>query len=257
MRVEARVVQQRGGAADPRGDEDVARRLRPAAGRRAPHEVAGPGVEPVLGLHALAGEVALGVEDRLGLAGRAARERDEARVLLGQLGRARRLGASGSAPHGDPDRRAVPAGLRRAPSALRSSQTTTRGSVASRRSRRSFGAQLLGARQDDEALAEAGDHRRRPTRAGCRRASGRRRRAGRRGASSARGEPGRAVGDLAEAPTRAATPSRASSTAPGGRDRRRRPRRARSSSARRVYEPPGGIFRGLRKRRLETDPQWP
>ncbi len=48
------------------------------------HQTSSParGAEPVLGLQALAVEVALGVHDRLGLAGRAARERDQARLLL-------------------------------------------------------------------------------------------------------------------------------------------------------------------------------
>ena len=64
--VEARVVQQRGGAPQPGRDEHVARRLRPAAGRRAPDEVPGRGVEPVLGLEPLAGQVALAVQDPFG-----------------------------------------------------------------------------------------------------------------------------------------------------------------------------------------------
>ena len=50
-------------------EEDVARRLRPAGRRRAPDELAAPGAEPVLGLSALAGQVALGVQRRARLAG--------------------------------------------------------------------------------------------------------------------------------------------------------------------------------------------
>src|SRR5215218_3967906 len=54
VRIEARVVQQRGRALQPWGDERVARRLRPARGRGAPHEVALARREPVPGLQPLA-----------------------------------------------------------------------------------------------------------------------------------------------------------------------------------------------------------
>ena len=87
--IEARVVQQRRRAADPRRDEDVARRLAPAARRRAPDEVAGARREPVLGLQRLAGEVALAVDDRLRLARGPARERDQARIQRREVGRRR------------------------------------------------------------------------------------------------------------------------------------------------------------------------
>ena len=92
MRVKARVVDQRRGAAQPRRDEYIASRLRPAAGCGAPDEVALLCPEPVLGLEALAGDVALAVEDTLGLAGRPAGERDQARVLWREVRRRRRLG---------------------------------------------------------------------------------------------------------------------------------------------------------------------
>src|SRR5215212_3458731 len=59
VRVEAAVVQQRRRAAQPGRDEHVSGRLGPAAGGRAPGELAGARAEPVLGLHALAGQVAL------------------------------------------------------------------------------------------------------------------------------------------------------------------------------------------------------
>ena len=87
VRVEAGVVQQRRGAAQPRRDEHVAGRLGPAAGRGAPDQLAGAGAEPVLGLDLLAGQVALHVDHRLGLAGGAGSEHDQARVLGRELRR--------------------------------------------------------------------------------------------------------------------------------------------------------------------------
>src|SRR4051794_22568033 len=77
LRVEARVVQECRGAAQPWCNEHVPGRLRPTARGGAPGEVAWPGAEPVLGLHALARQVALAVTDRLRLAGRARGERDD------------------------------------------------------------------------------------------------------------------------------------------------------------------------------------
>ena len=53
MRVEARVVQERGGAEQPGRDEGVARGLRPAGGRRAPDELAGAGGDPAPGAAAV------------------------------------------------------------------------------------------------------------------------------------------------------------------------------------------------------------
>jgi IS5 family transposase len=45
---------------------------------------------------------------------------------------------------------------------LRTSATTSRGCATARALREVLGSQLLGARQHDEALAEAGEHRQRP-----------------------------------------------------------------------------------------------
>ena len=154
--VEARVVQQRGGALQPRGDEHVAGRLRPARGRRAPRQPVGRRRQPVLGLHALAGQVALAVEHRLGLAGRAGGEGDEARVLVGELDGGHRLGGGQLRPGHDEH---VGVGRRLAEHAevalvahhqprLRDRQP---GAQVAR-------AQLLGARQHDGADAEAGEH---------------------------------------------------------------------------------------------------
>ena len=136
--VEARVVQQRGGAADPRRDEDVARRLRPAARGRAPDEVAGARVEPVLGLHALAGQVALGVEDRLRLAGRAARERDQARVVRRRARRPAAGSAAKSASSGIVSDRGRPGRAAAARRGCARRRRRASGCVASRRSRRSL-----------------------------------------------------------------------------------------------------------------------
>ena len=133
--VEAGVVQQRGGAADPRRDEDVAGRLAPAAGRRAPDELAGAGVEPVLGLDALAGEVALGVDDGLGLARGAAGERDEARVLGVELDR--RGGAAAYSASSGIVRTGQSGPAASSSPRLRSSHTIAAGFATSRRSRRS------------------------------------------------------------------------------------------------------------------------
>ena len=90
MRVKARIVQERARARQPGRDEHVARRLRPAAGGGAPHQLARARRQPVARLHALTLQVALGVHDRLGLAGRAAGERDQARVVEPQLDGGRR-----------------------------------------------------------------------------------------------------------------------------------------------------------------------
>ena len=79
--VEAAVDDHRRGAAEPRGEEDVARRLRPAGRGRAPDEVAVAGAEPVLGLGALPGQVALRVQRRARLAGGSRGEHDQRRVL--------------------------------------------------------------------------------------------------------------------------------------------------------------------------------
>ena len=96
--VEAGVVQQGGGAAQPRRDEGVARRLRPARGGGAPDEVALLRGQPVLGLQALAGQVALPVQHRLGLARGARGEGDQARVAGLELGRRRRVSGRQAPP---------------------------------------------------------------------------------------------------------------------------------------------------------------
>ena len=151
----------------PRRHEDVAGGLRPAAGGGAPGEVAGPGAEPVLGLHALAGQVALAVADRLRLARGAGGEDDQRRVDGGR-GRAPGAGAasnrrsSGTASSGPSNRRSrdrCPRRARRPPRA--------RGSTASIRARRSLpaAARCRAARQRRSASRQAS---RRPTRAGCR-----------------------------------------------------------------------------------------
>ena len=137
VRVEARVVQERGGAAQPRGDERVARRLRPAGRRRAPDQIARPRVEPVLGLQLLAREVALAVQRGLRLARGARGERDQA----GSSGASRAGGGgspAGAAPsHGahsaGPSQPASPSTAR-----LRSAATTAAGAATARRSRRSL-----------------------------------------------------------------------------------------------------------------------
>ena len=91
-------------------DEHVARRLRPARGGGAPGEVALARAEPVLGLHALAGQVALPVADRLGLARGPRGEGDQRRVVGRQVGgrRGRRVV---DRLVGDRQQRAVEAGL--------------------------------------------------------------------------------------------------------------------------------------------------
>ena len=85
VRVEARVMQERRGSTQPRRDEHVAGRLRPAAGRGAPDQLPRAGGHPMACLEALTVEVALAVDDRLRLSGRAARESQQARILLAQL----------------------------------------------------------------------------------------------------------------------------------------------------------------------------
>ena len=124
VRVEARVVQQRRRAAQPRRHEHVAGRLRPARRRRAPDQVAGAGVEPVPRLQHLPGQVALAVEDRLRLARGAGRERDQARVVGLELGVRRRGAVVERRPTGpgapgrpSPRRRACPRCARRRPRA--------------------------------------------------------------------------------------------------------------------------------------------
>ena len=160
MGVEARVVQQRGGAPQPRRDEDVARRLRPAGRGRAPRQPPGPRREPVLGLHLLAGQVALAVQHRLRLARRAGGEGDEARVL----------GPSSTAGTGSAAVSSAPGTTRTSASGRRLAEHAEVALVAHDQPRlgdREPGAQvgraqLLGARQHDGADPEAREHRQHP-----------------------------------------------------------------------------------------------
>ncbi len=183
--------------------------------------------EPVLGLQALAVEVALAVQHRLRLARGAARERDQAGVLSAPA-RPRARARPRTAPR---RARARPrtSGPRRlaARSRLRSSATISAGWRHVDAQAQVLRAQLLGARQHDRADAKARAHRRTPTRGGCRSASSRRRpRPTPRARERAR-QARAALGDLAEASTRAASrrararPARAPD---GGGGRRRRGR---------------------------------
>src|SRR5207244_11118410 len=78
--MEAAVVDEGGSPAEPWRDEDVAGRLRPAGGRRAPDELAVEGPEPTRRLQALPGQVSLGVDDAARLARSPRREDDQRRV---------------------------------------------------------------------------------------------------------------------------------------------------------------------------------
>ena len=217
-RVEAGVVQQRRGAADPRCDEHVARGLRPAARGRAPDEVAGAGIEPVLGLKPLAGKVALSVDDPLRLAGRAARERDQARVGRLELDRRRGLAAANS------DSSGIVSTVARGPRGGELGRVALVGDDQPRpRLRRGAGAgPWRGAARCTAARRRRSESRRpssAPTRAGCRSASSRRRRLRTPGAEQRAGEPGAAVSHLAEATTRGARrrgPARPARGRPGG-----------------------------------------
>jgi len=121
----------------------------------------GRGASQLLGLHALAGEVALAVDDGLRLARGPARERDEARVQRGERGRRRRRGVGPPRDARHPDRRPRPAGV---------AQHIRVAPVADDERRRAglephaqvLRAQLLVAGQHDIALPKAGDHRRDP-----------------------------------------------------------------------------------------------
>ena len=214
--------------ADPRRDEDVAGRLAPAAGRRAPHELAGAGVEPVLGLDVLAGEVALGVDDGLRLARGPAREGDEARVLGVELDRRRRGGGRVQRLVGDREHRAVrPGGVELGAVALVADDRRRPRDVEAQP--QVAGAQLLGAGQDDRADAEARDHRQHPLRAVADQrqddVAAPRRRARASAPASARG----ALGDLAERPLAPAAVAVELDEREARRDRRRRRGRGRSS----------------------------
>ena len=205
MGVEARVVQQRRGARQPGGDEHVAGRLRPAAGGRAPHQLAGRRREPAACLQALAEQVALGVHDRLGLAGGAARERDQGR-LLG----ASSAGGAGSAANRRPRRGsaapAPPARPARARPRLRSSATIRRGLRHLDPQPQVLGAQLLGARAAPPRRCESRRASPAPTRGGCRSASSPPRRGRRRGVRTCAGQAAQRARRARRSSTRAGTP---------------------------------------------------
>ena len=178
-RVEAGVVQQRRGTAQPGGDEGVASRQRPAACGGAPAQVTGAGVVPMLGLDELAGQVAGSVADRLGLAGRPRREHDQRRVVGLELGRRSGLGLEQAVV----GRRPAPA--RRSPRPRRARRCgRPRPSRPGRpppcvaAGRRGAAARCTAAPRRRGASRPPS---RRPTRAGCRPASSRRSRARRRG----------------------------------------------------------------------------
>ena len=236
VRVEARVVQERGRAAQPRRDERVAGRLRPARGRRAPDELAGLRREPVLGLQLLAGEVALAVQHRLGLARGARGERDQARIQRPELGGRRHLAAR--------------AGRATAPTApARPSRRRRARPRCARRRRRAAAARRRAAAAGPSAAAAPCTAARRsprgsrrpssaPTRAGCRAGSGRRRRAPRRARPARRRARGRPRPPRPSS-TRAARRRARSSPSRAARGPRPRRRRARSSSPR-AYGGTGG-----------------
>ena len=164
VRVEARVVQQRRGAAQPRRDEDVARGLRPARGGGAPRRASpARGVEPVLGLHALAGA---------GSAGRAAPP--SARPTVPDVNVTRHGSSGASSAGGDglgrgqlarrgrrarrPSGAASPSTAR-----LRSSHTISRGCGDASRSAQVAPARSCSVQGSTTApMAEAGDHRQHP-----------------------------------------------------------------------------------------------
>ena len=165
-------------------------------------------------------EVALGVYDGLGLAGGAAREGDQARVLGVELGVRAAASRSGCSPPRHPDRRPGPAGSQRRTSPLRSSHDHQRG-------RRDVEAHAAGpwraAARCTAARRSPGGSRRpssTPTPAGCRPASAPRRRVPRRAPCRRRGEP-----------CARPRPPRRSSTR--GARRRAHARRARAAGARR------------------------
>ena len=128
------------------------------------HQTRSPGraSEPVLGLEALAREVALAVDDALRLAGRAARERDQARVVRLELDGRRRLAGfeqaarRGSVSTVQPGRAAVSSPR------LRSSATISFGDEAASRWARSWARSCSLHGERDRADPEAGDHRQHP-----------------------------------------------------------------------------------------------
>ena len=156
MWVKAPVVQKRRGPADPGRDEYVASRLRPPAGRRTPDELARPGIEPVLGLEPLTGQVALSVHDPLWLTRRAAGECDQA--WIGGLEIDSRRGGGGvQRLVGDGQDLAVGPGRGELAQValIRDDQL---GSRAVEAQAQILGPQLLVAGQRHSADAKAGDH---------------------------------------------------------------------------------------------------
>ena len=201
---------------------DVARRLRPPAGGGAPHQVALPGAEPVLGLHRLAAEVALAVADRLGGARRAGGEHDQGGVVGAQFGGGRgRRGEQALVGHhsrgpANPAARTV--------SAFRSSASTRRRapprpSARAGRAARSCSVQGRATAPMRKQASMASTHSGRLPTTVMTTSPGRHPVAH----QSAR-QTGRAVGDLAEREL-GPRPSRSALRARSGRDRRRRRRR--------------------------------
>ena len=122
--------------------------------------LAGPRVEPVLGLRALPGQVALGVEDGLRLARGPARERDQARVLGVELDRVGLRDAQQTVVGHDEHRTARLGGIELVAVALVADDR--RGPRDVEAQAQVAGAQLLGAREHDGADAEARDDRQDP-----------------------------------------------------------------------------------------------
>ena len=163
--VEAGVVDHRRGPAEPGGDEDVARRLRPAASPSCTRPARPRGAPSQCSAWARwPGQVALGVQGAARLAGRPRGEDDQRAVLgveVGRLGR-RLLRALLVDHRGDVGhrhrrhavreaRRAAPPRRRRAPAF-----------AARTRSSRSCAAKLRVAGQRDRAHPPAGEHREHP-----------------------------------------------------------------------------------------------
>ena len=128
---------------------------------RAPDEIAGPRVEPVLGLEPLAGQVALAVDDARRLAGGAAGERDQARVVRLELGGRGRLGVEQRLVGDGQDRARRGARARSSASValVGDDQLRLRGRDPLREV---LGPELLVARERNRADPEARDHRQHP-----------------------------------------------------------------------------------------------
>ena len=153
-----RDVEKGGRAPQPGCDEDIAGRLRPAARGGAPDQLPGRRVEPLLGLQTLAGQIALRMHDTAGLAGGAAGECDQTRLIRIEIDR--RGGLCGEqARVGDAQDGAG--------QALELSQVALVGDDQSGLRKTDsqlevLRAELLGAGQDDGTDAKAGDHRQDP-----------------------------------------------------------------------------------------------